>query len=214
MLGMQPDQNNAGGIVPGPANQYDFIMNPPKPPKKSIVPTFGKNPFIQKIIFVVGGAIALMMLLWVGASLLFGGGNAGIEKAVGLAQSQQELIRVAALGADAPDQRTRNLAVNVQFTFTTQQNQLISYLSGRGRNVSEEELAGKLNAETDTRLETAMQSNTFDTAFNQTMENSLRAYVRELDSAYDDIGNALGRQLLQAHFEQVELLVKQVPKTS
>lgn len=54
---MDPNQNSPGGVVPGPANQYEFITNPvPQQKKKSLIPKFGGSSFTQKIILIVGGA--------------------------------------------------------------------------------------------------------------------------------------------------------------
>lgn len=211
---MQPEQQQVGGLVPGPANQYDFIVNPPQnqpPPSGGLPAKLSGGGSGKKFLIFVGGGLFLVVLLLL-IVLLFSGGNPDVDKAVGLTQSQQETIRISELGDETADQQLKNSAINSQLTLTTQQLQWRALLSEEGRVVSEDELKAKLNEDTDQHLDTARQSATFDSAFAQVLDTHLRSYASELNQIFTESSEPAIRELASTHFQQLELLVKQLPE--
>lgn len=212
---MDPNQNQPGNITPGPANQYDFITNPapnqPPPGQQGPLSILNNNPFLKKVVLIVGGGIALMLLLWIAGSMLGSRSNANIDNAVGITQSQAEIIRVADIGERDGNQQTRNFAVTAGLSLTTQQQRWLALLAEQGHAIGSDELAASRNAETDQQLETAKINNAFDHTFSQLMEDALHAYAAELDSAYAAASHAVERELLTEHFAQTELLLEQLP---
>src|SRR5688572_24960275 len=90
--GMEPTP-----AAPPPGNDYNFIINPEKPKKKGLLNDESGNSFIAKIVLLVGGAVALIVVLTIGVNLLFGG-KSNIDMVVGLTQQQQEIVRISAEG--------------------------------------------------------------------------------------------------------------------
>lgn len=201
---MQPDQPYA----PNQGNQYDFIVNPGAP-KKPLIPTLGGGSFTKKIIFIVGGAVLLMAVLWLAVSI-FGGSDINKAQLVGLTQVQEEIARVSQKGEDATDQAVRNVAANTNLSVRTQQKAWLDFLAGYGVKVSPQERALKQNDATDTKLDEAKANNTYDPAFRQIMEKYLNDYLKQLETDTKSAGSAKQKELLKAHYDQTKLLLEQL----
>lgn len=200
-------------LQPPTTNPYDFILNPQKPPKQNKLFSLGSGSLGGMIVLIVGGALLLMIILAILASLL-GGNKTSAADFIGISQSQQELIRVANQGAnDATQQTTKNLAVSAEFAFRTQQQQVLTYLAGNGKEVSKEELVLKQNAQTDLQFKTAKSTSTFDLVFSKVMQNELTSYANILKQLFNTSKNPREREMLGKYYEQTQLLISQVPYT-
>lgn len=200
-----------GTTAPGTTN-YDFILNPDQQ-KKGAGFGFIKDPFIAKIIFLVGGAVVLMVAIGLIVSFAFGG-KTNTETFVALTQREEEIVRVSALGDDAVSQRIKNAAISTQVSIRSQQNELLAYLKTHGRSVAPDELVLTKNASTDNKLKLAKQTSTFDTTYTDVMREQLTAYANELKTAYDNESGSTQRQLLSAQYKDVQLLLKTWPEAS
>lgn len=193
-------------------NNYDFIMNPERPPKKPIVPQIGgASSFSKKIIFIVGGAFILIILMWIIGGML-GGGGTNTAELTKLVQRQQEVARVSAEGATSSSATIRNAAANTTLSVTSQQQQWIAFLAREGIELKQEQLKLLESAKTDTTLTTARSNNTFDTAFLNIMRTSLTDYAAAVQTDYTNATSERERTLLSKHYEQVQLLLKQYPQ--
>lgn len=202
---MNPEQPQAP-VQPG--NDYDFILNPEKPAKKGMLA--GGDPFVSKILFILGGAAILMIVGALLVNMLFGG-KTNLETIVSIAQSEQEVVRLAAMGEDATTQTVLNAAINTQLIVKTHQQEWLTFLSRHGRKVESKELALKRNATTDKKLTTATQTSTFDTTYTTVMRSQLDAYAAALKSAYQGASDKQERLLLGQQYDEVQLLLKQWP---
>lgn len=194
-------------------NPYDFIMNPAAPPPKKRLPIPGSNsnPFLVKIGLIVGGVIVLMIVATVVLNLLTGG-KTSTEEFRSLAQTQQEVIRVSAIGDnDARSQSVKNAAKSINLSVTTQQLKTLSYLSKNDVTMKEKELELKINADNDKKLDEANQTSTFDSVFLQVMRGVLESYGNELKQMYDGTSNTQAKQIIKEDYEQVQLLSQQLP---
>src|SRR5579859_3309203 len=116
------------------APNYDFIFSPQKPPKKSGVvrlPTGGGGSWGLKIAFIVGGTVLVLIILGIIANFALGKRTNTGELTI-LAETQAEIVRVAAKGNQASDQGIRNAAISTQLTIQSQQQTLLAFLAGRG----------------------------------------------------------------------------------
>lgn len=204
---MYPDNANGGD------NPYDFIMNagnaPKKKPLATIVPS--NNPFVMRIVVLVGGAVALMVVIAIVVSLLSRGGLNTVPL-VGMTQTQAELVRVATgATSGATQQSTKNLAINIQLDVTTQQQQLLKYLSAHGRNVNSKELALKMNTNTDLQLTNAKAQSAYDEVFAQLMQTGLQSYANTIKQTYAATSATSERVLLSSFYTQTQLLLSEVP---
>ncbi|HJQ07867.1 MAG TPA: hypothetical protein VJ836_00115 [Candidatus Saccharimonadales bacterium] len=202
---MNPEQP----LTPPSQNPYEFIMNPEKPPKpkKSFGPS---SSFVMKLLLILGGIAVLMILIAVVVNVVFGS-RTNVEDFVQITKTEQELIRVSALGKKAGSQSVRNAATNTHFTVTTHQQQWLFFLGQKGRKLKEKELKLSQNVKTDAKLTTAQQTATFDPTFTTVMREHLQSYAAELQDAYTNATDPKARALLAAHHEQAEMLLTQWP---
>lgn len=201
------------GMNPQEHNPYDFIMNPAAPPPKKRLQVGGPNALMIKIGLIIGAVIAAMILVTVLINL-FTGGKTSTDELRLLAQTQQELIRVASTGeSDARNQNVKNFAKNAQLTITSQQVKALGYLASKDVDMKEKELNLKLNAATDKQLEQAEQTSTFDNVFLQVMQQSLESYSNELQTLYGSTSNTTVKKLLKDNFDQTQLLRQQQPSS-
>lgn len=197
-------------------NPYDFIMNPSAPPPKKRLPIPGSNsnPFLIKIGLIVGGVILLMIAATVVLNLLTSG-KTSTEEFRSLAQTQQEVIRVAEIGDDdARSQSVKNAAKSIKLSVTTQQLKTLGYLSKNDITMKAKELELKLNSENDTKLDEANQTSTFDSVFLQVMRGILESYGNDLKQLYDTTSNAEAKKIIKEDFEQTQLLSQQLPTSA
>jgi hypothetical protein len=210
---MQPQQYPP--VQPQPPAQgpdYGFIMSSPQKSKKSLLPTGSST--MQRALIAVGGLVILVIVLVIAVSIFSGGGNINASL-TSLTARQNELARVAALGArQASGQNTKNFAYSAQLSLTSDQNQLINYISTQGHKVGTKELAADQSAKTTTQLSTATAASTFDGTFNTIMQNELTTYTQELKSTFAKATKANAKTLLNQEYQNAQLLLKQVPSTS
>lgn len=185
-------------------NPYDFITNPGKAPK---TPLFGGNSLGKKVVLIVGGAIAFMIIAGV-ALTLFGNGNqsntAGLKS---LVAEQQELARVAGIGAKKAQSGTlRGKAATTELSVVSQQQALKRYLEGQNIELSEEELAARKDASTDEALDSAVSSNRFDEVFDSTLSELLATYANNVENAYNGAGNENLKSVLNDAFKSTAAL--------
>src|SRR5882672_4390605 len=117
---MNPEQFNAPAPPPPASNPYDFITTPAgKPPKSGRLPAAG-NPFVMKLVVIVGGAIILVVVLAIVVNVLFGS-KTNVGDLVTLTQAEQEIARVSNQNTTASDQVVAGAAVSTHLTILTQQ---------------------------------------------------------------------------------------------
>ena len=191
-------------------NPYDFILSsPPKQPHKG-VPGLMSDPFISKLVFLIGGAIVLMVAAAVAVNLFFGS-KTNFADLVAVAETQQEMVRVSGMYAAATDQNLINASVTVQASISTQQAAMVNFLKQHSHDVKPSVLAAKQNPQTDTKLATAKQNNNFDSVFAQTLRQELTAYTANLRTYYLNASGKQEKTLLANDFAQTQLLLKQLP---
>jgi hypothetical protein len=197
----QPDQP--------PANPYQFILEPPKAPKRSLLPNIGDgNSWLLKISVLVGGAVVLMIIIALGVNLFFGS-KSNIDDLVSLTQTETELLRLSRQDDTLVDQNLKNTLATTAATIESHRQTWIKFVGSRGRQLSEKELALKASATTDLRLKTAQQSNTFDKTFSDIMRTQLTSYASQIQTAYDTAGNATEKTDLQTQYKETKLLITQ-----
>lgn len=195
----------SGGFNP---QQYDFITNPAKPAKRSLIPLPGSGGSKkQKILFFVIASLALVTILVLVFSIFFGGKSSGTDKLVNIVQKQNELIRIADIGEKkAQGEETKNLAVNIKLSVTSQQNDLIDYLKKNGKKVSTKELSIGKNTETDSALDKAESNGRFDEAFTSLISEQISDYMSSLQDTYSSISGKNAKQLISDDYNQTKLL--------
>jgi hypothetical protein len=206
---MDPNQQS---YQPPTGDAYDFIMNPQKPPKPKKLGLGNNSNFGLTIGLIVGGAVIFMIIVAIILSLLSGGSNT--TNLLSIAQTQNELVRVADQGArSGVRQTTKNLAVTIQYGMTTQQKQTLAYMTRTGTGTDEKSLKLKQNATTDQQLASAKTTSTFDSTFAELMQTQLTAYANSLRQLHGASTSETEKELLSTFYEQTQLLISQIPYT-
>lgn len=219
---IRPTQTPEPGPAPEPStpppvvtddsgSAYDFILNPQKPAKKPFGDGLFKDPFIAKVVFLVGGTLVVILATWFAVTLFFGN-KTDIESLVAIAQRGQEIVRVSNLGDDANSQDIRNAAINTEVSIKSQQNSLIAYLSTQDRKIKANELSLKKDATTEPKLKKAKEAGTFDATYTTIMRAQLTDYASALKSAYNGKPSKTARKLLAQQYNDVQLLLKAWPE--
>lgn len=194
--------------APNQGSPYAFIMSPQKPARRRFSLGGGNN-FGMTIAIIAGGALLLMLILAIIVNSL-GGGNKG--NLISLAQTQNELSRVSQQAvSSATQQTTKNLAVTIDLSMSSQQQGTLALLGKRGVKVSPKDLRLKQNATTDQQLASAKTTSTFDSVYTQIMQQSLNDYANTLKQMHDTSKSKSERELTSDYYTQTQLLISQVP---
>ncbi len=197
--------------APQPGSPYEFILNPSKPPKKKI--GFGGNNFVLTLAVIIGGAFLFMIILTVILNAV-GGKTLSKTDLIGLAQTENELVRISQQAtASATQQTTKNLAVTIQLSMTTQQKKDLDFLAANGVKVDTKQLSLKQNATTDQQLASAKTTSTFDLVFSQLIQSQLQDYAKSLKQLNSVAANKTESDLTSTFYGQTQLLIAQIPYT-
>lgn len=162
----------------------------------------------NKFVFIVGGGLALMIIL--GLVYAFLPKDQTGPQWFALAQRQQEVIRVCTMGSQAKFQSTRNFAITCQTGVTTSQRELLAYMKKAGFEANPKQLGLLADSKTDARLKTATSSSTFDEVFREIAEQQLTSYNRSLSAQLSSTTGANGREVLTKSQRSVKLLLTMV----
>ncbi|HSW37632.1 MAG TPA: hypothetical protein VLG37_04675 [Candidatus Saccharimonadales bacterium] len=208
---MQPQQI----YVPPPKGQnpYDFIVNPAKPPKRSLLN--GGTSLATRLLLAAAGLFILVILVAVVLRFFNGGSGTSSSSLLSLAQTQNELIRVSDAGFQAAkDPSTKNLAITAKLGLQSDQQELVNYLKTHGTKVTANKLGLLENKTTDQRLAAALSAGNYDSTFRNIMQSSLNSYSAALSRTYSATKNKATRQLLSDDYKAAQLLISQSQQQS
>ena len=197
-------------MPPNQGNPYDFIMNPAQMPKRSRNPLSG-NKFLTRIALGLGSAFVVLIILVVLVALL-ATNKTNTADLVSLAQSQQEIIRIATLGTtDSNIQATRNLAVTTEYSVKSQQQIILARLNKLGKKVSSKDLTLKQDATVDQKFAAAKANSTYDQTYTQVVQDKLSAYSQQLQTMISKTPAGALHETLIDYNQQTQLLIAEVP---
>jgi len=190
------------------SNQYDFITKTTTKPSRGLGSMMSGNSSVQRLIFVIGGLLVLLIIGIVFMSFLGKGSKGDTEALIGLAQQQTELSRIAAVGVEkGTSPSTKYLASTTQLSIESSRQEIIAVLKKGGHKVGEKTLSQKKNAETDNQLDDAAQNNTFDATFTKILNEELSSYTTALQKAYNSTSSENTREILKTAFNSTKVLV-------
>lgn len=200
---------------PAPAGQnseqpdqspYDFFMETQNQQKK-------KGPFgggSKLWLFIIGGIILLLVIIGVVVAAIMSG-NKDIGPELAVAQSQQEIIRVATDGAkNAKSGNLQNFAQTALLTVTSAQLEYQALLSRYGVKLDPKQLALGQNAQSDKALAAALNVNTYDTTFSSIMKSELDKYELKLNEVASKITDKKDQETIQKQNAGAQLLRAQL----
>ncbi len=201
-------------IPPPPrGSEYEFFLNPDKPPRRTALPGFGPGKSLGvRIGVIAAAAFGVIIILYMLMSIL--GGKSDAPNLITVVQDQNELVRVANLattiGASQSSQTTQNFAQSTALSLSSEENDLIVFLTAHGSKPSPKLLAQTKNLQTNTQLSNALASSSFDTTFSTIMQNQLKSYEIALQTAYNGARDTSEKQMLSNDYTSAALLVKQL----
>lgn len=204
---------------PAPTTPYDFFLDQPK----RQVPT---NPLsvagkrygiggggptgrgLNKFALIIASAVAVVVILGIGSLLL--PKDTTSPQWFAIAQRQQEVIRVCAMGSKAKYQTTRNFAITCQTGVTASQRELLAYMNKAKLAYESKQIGLRADPKTDAKLKTAASSSTYDDVFREIAEQQLNIYNRSLTTLLGTTTGVNGREVLAKNQRSAELLLKMV----
>jgi hypothetical protein len=209
----QQPQPPAGQPPAGPApHPYDFIMNPEQPsgPKFNLPGLSPGSSMAKKLLYGLGGFMALLILFVIARSIFSGGSN--LQPYVVVAQDQQEIIHLIENIDSKQDLpvSTQNFVATASASIASGQAQILSYLTTNKQKVKTDQLNLKINAATDQRLVTAASAGTYSSTFADVMKTELNTYMSDLSTAYKQSSGPKGRALLSSQYDQAGLMLQQL----
>ena len=197
----------------GGENPYDFILQGPQKPKKTLIPTGGSQK--QRILLAITGLIIFILLAVAIFGVLSSLGGDETQAILGIAQTQTELVRISTAGGNkARDLTTLGFAESVQLTLTTNQQQTTRYLTSQNVKINPKVLVLGQKTQTDASLKSAEQAGRYDEELLTVLQNSLSAYKTQLNSAYQNATSVKQKNLLLNLYNQANALTKNQPTKS
>lgn len=197
---LQPNPNEPGH------DPYAFFMEPQKAPRNSL---FGGGASNQKL-FMIAGAIVVFLILVVFLVSLSAGGNKGGSQLLSLAQSQQEVIRVAKDGTkNAQSTDLKYFAATTVISVTSDQRLLLADMAKSGKKVKPKDLDLGRNPQTDQALAAALAANTYDSTFASSMDSQLGDYINKLKQVAPSAGPS-GQKLIKQEYDDASKLRTQL----
>mgnify|MGYP006196768721 CR=1 FL=1 len=121
--------NNQQSPAPQQQDPYNFIMQSPQKSGPSFTPSSMK----ARIIIVAAGAVLLITLFVIAASILGSAGKTQQQRYLEIAQKQTEIVRVSALAdKKAKSLSARSFAVTTQLAITSDQKKMSDILAKLG----------------------------------------------------------------------------------
>lgn len=186
-------------------NPYDFITQPTQPPKKKLLPNGSKK---ARLLIVLFGLFLLGLVAIIIMSLLNSGAKGARSDYVSLLQQQTELIRVSNIGiTKARQAETKNLAITTNYSLTSEQAALIQLAKKTGAKTDIATLGLGKNTQTDSLLNSASQTNQFDSVFVTTLQAGLKKYQATLKKIYDESGSKASKAILTKDYDNASVLI-------
>jgi hypothetical protein len=193
-------------MQPNKQPDYDFIMNHPGAPRKSML---SGNSTKQRALIVAVGVLILIILAVVVSNVLSSAGKVQKQRLFELAQTQTEIIRLTSVAdSKATTQTTRTLAATTRLTVESSRQEVLSALSARGmKKIKDKELALGRNTKSDTLLNEAIPNNRFDETYKSLLQTQLTDYQKLLNQVYDS-GSAKEKKAVNAARNSNALIAK------
>jgi type II secretory pathway pseudopilin PulG len=185
---MPPQQpQNQPAPVSNSDPTYGFITDPAQKPKRRFSFSLPGGNNLTKLTLLIVAAGAIVGILIVIASSVFGSSGVNKKELVDAVAQAQEITRVSDLvSQQSRDPVTLGLASTTSTSLTSQRAELLAYLKKAKEKVSPKDVAIYLNKKNDTDLQTAAQNNRLSDAYYTYLKNELGKYQTALKTAHKD----------------------------
>ena len=193
-------------MMPG-QNPYDFITSPGAPRRGGLIGDSKQ----KRIIIAAAGGIFLIFAALIVFALLSSAGKGDSQAVLTAAKQQQELIRISENATkNARSNTTKNLAVTMQLSLTSDQADLQAIAKKQGVKIGPKDLVVG-NAKTDLQLTEAVQANRFDEVFTGIAHEQLLVYQASLKKLHDGAPDKASKDTLAKLFENAGILLGPSP---
>lgn len=183
---------------------YDFILQAEEPAPKHWTTRVNKN---RLIIFMVLFGFAAVMLTLVMSSINGQKNEAQTQRLIEIAQMQQEISRVAALGVEgAQKPAVKQRAEAIQKGMDESAKATLSLLAARGVSADDQRLTGEEDTAADEALTSATEFATFDKTFDKLINAKIVSYQRALLTA-DKSGNSNEQAQFQKAYGEADSML-------
>lgn len=183
---------------------YSFILNADQAVERKAISTPIKILVVLGLVFLLFGAVAL-------ALSLKGSGKESGDSLLGLAQQQQEIIRLSGdAETKANEESTKAFATTTNLSVTSDQQKLIAQMEKSGTKADAKTLDLQNDAGATSQLSTAENSTRYDKVFSEVLRKKLATYQSELKTVYDQTKNQETRQILADSYKNSSELLKSV----
>jgi hypothetical protein len=191
-----------------PDPKFDFMLKNNQPAKRGL-----PLPRMSKPVKIIAGAIFAVILLIVVSSVLSSRNKGATQPIINAMARGQETLRVTLLAQQQlhlQDPTTQAVAATVSSSLASDQAQLKAYLLNNHTKLSTAQLAGDIDKNTDTQLQSASQNNSLDSAYVTYLKDSLSKYQADLQTAYKDAGPK-GKAILKSASDSAGILLSTPP---
>jgi predicted outer membrane protein len=195
-----------------PQSNYDFFMNPPKPPKRPMFSMGGT--LASRAVIIIGAGVLLMVVIGVVSSVFFGGPS-NTDQLLKVAQEQNEIARIATLAQyQGKSTDTKNFAITTQLSMQSAQTQLLKVLAQRGVKFNAKQLQLTKNPQTDSSLQTAAAASVFDQTFSSVMQSQIQDYSNLVKDTFETSKSKSIRGQLVVDYNSAQLLLSELTPTT
>lgn len=190
---------------------YDFITNPSLPPKRT--PSIGGSMLSRILITGVGLLILLILFIFIKGIVTGGGNKAAMLNVV---QYQQQIIHVTTVAGQEQSISAANktAVVSTGLVITSQQAELLQYLSSTGQKITLKQKNLKVSTKLDKQLTDSLASGTYDSTLQSILSSELTNYSSALKLATAQTGGPKGKKLLNNDYTSANLLLTQLQQAS
>ncbi|MGH7142107.1 MAG: hypothetical protein ACREF5_01365 [Candidatus Saccharimonadales bacterium] len=208
-----PPQQNYEPAPPAPEpEQYDFIVDSNK--HKPTINLIKVGSFKSRLIVAIGGAILLIIAIWVFISVLSNASTAPTAPLIAITQEQNELARISLTPAQsATEQPTQTFAITTNLSMQSEQQAFLAFLQTLGSTPSSSVQQATRNPKTDAALLAAQTDDTYDQTYISIAQSELTTYENTLKQTFANTKNTNERILLNTAYKQAELLMQQSTQT-
>lgn len=203
---MHPEQNYS---APNSPNDYDFIVNPQAPAKRSLVAGGSQT---TRILLVVSLAVILLIGFMVAKSVLSKPPE-NVAAMTKVLSQQQELVHItqsATLDQKPLNSANQNIAITTELSLTTAKSDLLKYLALQKVKVNPKKIIYPGAAAIDAQLTASIAASTYDPTFNRVLKTQLTEYQQALKLAFNKTKGTKGRELLSKQYAGSVLLLSQL----
>lgn len=184
-------------------------MSPNNQKKKLTMKGLGKGSFGKQIAIFTGGAILVIIIMAVVFSML--APKSSTPGLLAVAQRQQEILRIASdASRKVNDHTLNNFIVNTNLAVSTNQAELLSYLSAHTKLKPNPKTLGlDHSSKTDQLLAAATSAGTYNITVTQTLKSELTTYQTLLQTTYNQTTSKSAKALLKQDFNDATVLLEQ-----